>query len=176
MAKIDGIKIYTANEFAKAEINDRYRMHLMNPEKYVLRAHEAERFERLSLAFTICSEWPSQMQAIRVLRESTDWDYSAGAWQYLMKQCMDVFGDILTSNKRISRAIRIERLHVYNKWAEAKGDIRLAMDCIMAIEKIEASIEELGEEEISPELVPLEFTTDAKALEEGEEVENELIG
>lgn len=115
------IEIYSLADFKKADRISRIRMHMLEPDRFVLNDQDETYYRQLQQAYQLVFEELRQSVAIKTIQEAVP---GAETWHRantILQDIYELFAPFLKKNKDLRRAILVERLYHMAKVAESKA-------------------------------------------------------
>lgn len=115
------IKIYSQADFGKADRIDRIRMHMIEPERFVLNDQDETYYRQLQAAYHLVFDELRESVAMKAIMETVE---GADTWHRankLMRDIYTLFSPFVQKNKDLRRAILLEKLYLMADVAQKKA-------------------------------------------------------
>ena len=115
------IEIYSLADFQKANRLDRIRMHMLEPERFVLSDDDGEYYRQLQHAYHMVFDELRESVAMKAIMENVP---GANTWHRANKVLRDIyelFSPFLKKNKDLRRAIVLEKLYMLADVAQKRA-------------------------------------------------------
>lgn len=120
-AKQSRLEIYSLEQFQKADRLDRIRMHMVEPERFVLHDDEWQYARDLEHAWLLVSGETRQGVAIRLIQNA---GIGAESWykaNRILKDIEALYAPFLSKNREVQRMRVVEKLYYYADVAEKRA-------------------------------------------------------
>lgn len=115
------IEIYSLEDFRKADRIDRIRMHMVEPERFILDDVDWQYFVDLEKAWHLVSNETRESVAIRLIQQHV---HGAESWYRANRILRDIealYAPFLKKNREVQRAKIVEKLYAMAEVAEKKA-------------------------------------------------------
>lgn len=119
--RLSKIEIYSQADFQKADRIGRLRMHMIEPDKFVLNNSDDEYYRQLNQAYQLVFEELRQSVAIRAIQEAIPGAESWFKANAILRDIYELFAPFLVKNKDLRRAILVEKMYAMAQIAESKA-------------------------------------------------------
>lgn len=115
------IEIYSLADFQKADRLDRIRMHMIEPERFVLNDQDEVYYLQLQEAWLLVSNEVREAVAIRLIQDKVDGCETYYKANRVLRDVEALFAPFLSKNRTIQRARIIEKMYLFAEKAESKA-------------------------------------------------------
>jgi len=112
------IEIYSLEDFKKSDRIGRIRMHMLEPERFVLNDLEETYYRHLQQAYHLVFGELQESVAIRAIQEAIPGAESWYLANRILRDIYELFSPFLQKNRELRRAILVEKLYEMAKAAE----------------------------------------------------------
>jgi len=119
--KLSQIEIYSQADFGKAERLDRIRMHMIEPERFILNDQDDAYYRQLQSAYHLVFEELRESVATKAIMENVQ---GCDTWHRANKVLRDIytlFSPFVQKNKDLRRAILLEKLYLMADAAQKRA-------------------------------------------------------
>lgn len=115
------IEIYSLEDFKKSDRISRIRMHMLEPERFVLNDQEDIYYGYLQKAYHLVFGELQESVAIRAIQEAIPGAESWYLANRILRDIYELFSPFLQKNKELRRAILVEKLYEMAKEAQKRA-------------------------------------------------------
>ena len=175
MSKLPSLSIIDAADFKKAGRLEKFGMVLREPELEVhLSNQEWEHWEKIRQVFALCFKQFDQTKAIRVIRSHVDGAERYEVAKRLYDDMCEVYGPVQERNKKMARAMLVQRLWSLGVRLEQAGKLVEAAEVFEKAGKFEG-LDKQDVQEFNPAdiVLPIPVITNDPRFANAEEIEPE---
>ena len=119
--KLLKLEIYSLADFQKADRIDRIRMHMIEPDRFILGNDDQDYYHQLQDAWRLVSNEMRESVSIRLIQEQVDGAESWFKANRLLRDLEALFAPFLDQNRELQKRKVIDRLYKYAEIADKKA-------------------------------------------------------
>lgn len=169
------LKIYSLKDFVAADRLSRIRMHIVEPERFILFESEQNYYEKLLKAYHGTFDTFQRTEAVKFIQNTIpDCETWYKANRVYQDSC-ELFGSFIERNKQLQRLKTVEKLFFYAEQLERDGKWLEASMVLEKAAKIEG-LDKAEEQNFNPDdfIFPkMEVSSDPRLLREPQDIDFE---